>query len=73
MPTFPFTPDETQDDFFAEVPCPLCQADLVLHLPDPVTPDLLLGTCEGCKSWYLLDATRGVMALLPVQELFRQA
>jgi hypothetical protein len=69
MPTFPFTPDQSRIDSLAGVSCPCCRENLVLHLPDPDLPDRLLGTCEACKSWFLIDAGRGVMVLLPCEEL----
>ncbi len=51
--------------------CTECESPLVIHQPDPRLPDRLLGTCEGCKSWHLIDGKRGVMALLPDEEALR--
>jgi hypothetical protein len=45
--------------------CPNCEETLSLHIPDPQLPDRMLAVCEECKSWYLLDALKGRMALLP--------
>jgi hypothetical protein len=36
--------------------CPVCDAPLTLHQPDPELPDRLLATCDDCKSWYVTDA-----------------
>ena len=35
--------------------CQICGDDLDLHQPDCEMPDRLLGTCGGCKTWYLLN------------------
>src|SRR5689334_7442705 len=35
--------------------CRACGSDLILHQPDPEMPERLLGTCGGCKSWYLIE------------------
>jgi len=49
--------------------CPHCDHPLELHQPDAAVPDRILGTCDGCKGWYLLDllptGTGAVMARLP--------
>lgn len=37
------------------VRCPDCEAGLVLHQPDEWNPDRLLGVCEECSRWFLLD------------------
>ena len=55
------------------VACPGCREALDLYQPDPDSPDRLLGTCDGCKAWYVLDRERGVMALLPVELALRGA
>ena len=39
-----------------EPPAPAAEKNLIVHQPDPETPDRLLGTCDECKSWYLMDA-----------------
>ena len=51
-----------------EARCPKCQSHMELHQPDPGLPERLLGTCEGCNAWHLIDVARGVMVLLPVEE-----
>jgi hypothetical protein len=37
------------------VRCPACDGDLDLHQPDPGDPDRLLGVCEECGDWFLMD------------------
>src|SRR3954447_11206509 len=53
--------------------CTKCQLPLELHQPDPELPERLLGTCEGCNAWYLMDVANGVMVPLPVEELLDRA
>jgi hypothetical protein len=48
----------------ALTPCQKCGCELQLHQPDPDLPTRLLGTCEECKSWFLLDLVAGSMTLL---------
>lgn len=50
-----------------KIDCPRCGAKLVLHQPDMRLADRLLGTCEACKSWYILDSRLRVVTevLLP--------
>jgi hypothetical protein len=35
--------------------CPACSKALSLSQPDVNTPDRLLGICEGCKRWYVIE------------------
>ncbi len=62
-----------EDPFAAE--CLNCASDLTLHQPDMNTPERLLGVCESCKHWYLIDLvpdlSQGVMVWLPDQEVVR--
>jgi hypothetical protein len=44
---------------------PICHAPLDLHQPDAGRPDRLLGTCEACNAWLLVDRRGGLMLLLP--------
>jgi hypothetical protein len=53
----------------SEVLCARCQVVLVRHQPDEEQPDRLLGTCDGCGAWFLLDLTNSVMIALPDTEL----
>jgi hypothetical protein len=48
-----------------ESTCDTCGAPLDVHQPDADLPDRLLGTCQGCKAWWLLDGEAGLMARLP--------
>ena len=49
----------------AAVPCLHCSSPLTLHQPDAESPDRLLGVCEGCKHWYLVDLLPGQAAGCP--------
>jgi uncharacterized protein YbaR (Trm112 family) len=57
----------------SDVRCPKCQSPLDLHQPDSELPERLIGTCEDCIAWYLMDIAKGVMVLLPVEELLHGA
>ena len=46
--------------------CPNCGDELLIHQPDPETPDRLLGTCDECKSWYLLNRDWKVLGVIQV-------
>ncbi len=55
--------------------CLNCRSELTLHQPDMDMPERLLGVCEECKHWYLIDLLRdvsqGVMVWLPNSEVVR--
>ena len=55
--------------------CLNCASELILHQPDMNTPERLLGVCESCKHWYLIDlvpdVSQGVMVWLPDKEVVR--
>jgi hypothetical protein len=72
MKTIHFSVDETSRDCFAEIPCPICLSNLSIHSPDPDLPDLLLGTCEDCRSWYVMDTSKGEMVRVPLEDLFAE-
>jgi hypothetical protein len=48
---------------------------LALHQPDPDSPERLLGVCERCKHWFLIDLllkrSEGVMVRLPDTRVIR--
>jgi hypothetical protein len=48
-----------------EVLCARCQTPLDRHQPDVDLPDRLLGTCCGCRAWYLIDDRLRIMFSLP--------
>ncbi len=56
--------------------CLNCSSELTLHQPDMNTPERLLGVCESCKHWYLIDlvpdVSQGVMVWLPGCEVVRE-
>jgi hypothetical protein len=57
----------------SEILCPACHERLTLHQPDQKSPDRLLGTCAGCRAWYLIDLALAVMFRLPGEEDLRDA
>jgi hypothetical protein len=65
--SIPVTPLEMAVDYSAddEICCLGCQTPLELHLPDQNRPERLLGTCNACGSWYLLDCEASAIVLLP--------
>jgi len=52
-------------------PCLACGELLSIHQPDVNAPERLLGTCDACGAWHLVDADRGVTVLLPDQDGLR--
>jgi hypothetical protein len=58
-----------------ETLCLHCASPLAIHQPDVETPERLLGTCESCKHWFLIDLVRewseGVIVWLPDSEVVR--
>ena len=56
----PFRLDES-----ANIRCAKCLEELDRHQLDVELPNRLLGTCESCKTWYLIDLEEGLMLLLP--------
>ena len=55
------------------VRCPACRDYLFLHQPDEECPDRLLGTCDECRAWFLIDAAGKVMVRLPDEEELRDS
>ena len=55
------------------VRCPACRDHLFLHQPDEECPDRLLGTCDECRAWFLIDAAGKVMVRLPDEEELRDS
>jgi hypothetical protein len=55
--------------------CLHCSSPLTLHQPDTQTPERLLGICEECQHWFLIDMlpnlTEGVMVRLPDHQVLR--
>ena len=49
----------------AGAPCLRCGAALELHQPDGDAPQRLLGTCDACGGWHLIDGDGSVVVLLP--------
>ncbi len=53
--------------------CTKCYAMLERHQLDTELPSRMIGTCESCKAWYLIDLEEGLMALLPDERDLRTA
>ncbi len=56
--------------------CLNCSSTLALSQPDLTLPERLLGVCEQCKSWFLIDLvpdqSAGLLLRLPDTEVIRQ-
>ncbi len=59
-----------------ETLCLNCSSILTLHQPDKESPDRLIGICESCKHWFLIDMIpdeiEGVMVRLPDLQVIRE-
>ena len=53
--------------------CLACGELLSIHQPDADCPERLLGTCDACGSWHILDCGRSTTMLLPDADAFRDA
>jgi hypothetical protein len=55
--------------------CQDCAWSLTLHQPDSARPERLLGVCERCERWYLVDLmpgrADGFLVGLPDREVVR--
>jgi hypothetical protein len=67
------SPPWTSPDLPTGTPCLACGESLVLHQPDVNAPERLLGTCDDCGAWHLIDAERGMTVLLPDADGLRDA
>ena len=54
-----------------EIECGKCESSLRIHQPDEQLAYRLIGTCPDCLAWYLIDAEKGIMALLPDEDDLR--
>lgn len=52
-------------DGMISITCIHCDSPLALHMPDPNRPERLLGICEECRTWYLIDEESRLIAPLP--------
>ncbi len=56
--------------------CLNCSVRLMLFQPDLDSPERLLGVCQRCKHWFLIDLipdqTEGLLWRLPDVEVIRQ-
>lgn len=44
--------------------CPVCDGHMEIHQPDARRPDRLLGTCEDCSIWCLIDLATDTTMIL---------
>jgi hypothetical protein len=55
--------------------CLNCSWQLSLSQPDSELPDRLIGVCERCKHWFLIDlipeSGEGIMSKLPESQVIR--
>lgn len=56
---------ESGVDDLSAVVCPDCCRPLTLHQPDERLPDRLIGTCDTCPSWFLIETASARIARLP--------
>lgn len=52
-------------DHTALAGCSRCGNVLEIHQPDENLPKRLLGTCDRCKAWFLIDLDEAILVLLP--------
>jgi hypothetical protein len=57
----------------SEVLCSRCFCALERHQLDIELPSRIVGSCESCKAWYLIDVEEGLMVLLPDEQDLRGA
>lgn len=54
-----------RSDAISSIRCTKCYSMLERHQLDTELPSRMLGTCESCKAWYLIDVEEALMVLLP--------
>jgi len=62
----------SQLDESSNIRCGKCFEELDRHQLDIDLPGRLLGTCESCKAWYLINLEDGLMLLLPDEQELRR-
>ena len=67
----------TLPENYDEGRCLVCDGTLDLHQPDVRSPERVIGVCEVCGNWYMIDLIPGteeaVMASLPDGQAFLNA
>ncbi len=63
----------TDPEVPTEAPCLACGEPLSIHQPDVYAPERLLGTCDTCGAWHLIDSDRAITVLLPDADGLRDA
>jgi hypothetical protein len=57
------TPSDPENP--SDIACSGCHDRIMIHQPDERLPDRLLGACDSCRAWFLIDAVAAVMIRLP--------
>jgi hypothetical protein len=60
-------------DDLSDIDCPDCHAPMIIHQPDESLPDRLIGICDSCTGWFLIEAAAGLIVRLPDDEALRDA
>lgn len=60
-------------DVLSEIDCPDCHGPIIIHQPDEGLPDRLIGICDSCTGWFLIESSAGLMVRLPGEECLRDA
>ena len=66
-------PLSTQTQAPVGATCLGCGSSLELHQPDGNAPQRLLGTCDDCGRWHLIDCDASALVLLPDVDELRDA
>jgi hypothetical protein len=54
-----------EPDEYASTRCPACEGDLNFHQPDMRQPHRLLGICDDCDAWFLINLAKAQILHLP--------
>ncbi len=60
-----------RSDDLSEIGCPHCHGPITIHQPDEGLPDRLIGICDSCGGWFLIEVAAGLMVRLPDEETLR--
>lgn len=56
------------------IDCLNCETPIEIHQPDSELPERMLGTCENCRTWYLVECDpntgQAVLIQIPDPDLF---
>jgi hypothetical protein len=63
MPLAPL--ERIRFELVSDVLCARCHSPLERHQPHEEKPDRLLGTCDDCGAWFMIDLSAVVMIAMP--------